>query len=132
MLHPETHLVTRDHGPRPAGKPDECFYCNQKIGEAHKADCVMRSRTVVVRVTTEYVVDVPEAWSESDIESHRGESSWCAFNGLVEISEMVARVSADDAPEGVDSCRCWFTSYEYVREATEDDEQRDAFTLRLG
>ena len=36
-----THIVTADdEGIRPAGKPDECFYCLRKVGELHRDDCV--------------------------------------------------------------------------------------------
>ncbi len=28
-----------DDGIRPAGKPDQCFYCQQKVGSEHKKDC---------------------------------------------------------------------------------------------
>lgn len=28
-----------DPGIRPAGKPDECFYCHAKVGELHWPEC---------------------------------------------------------------------------------------------
>jgi hypothetical protein len=53
MNHPETYIVTEKNGPRPAGPPDECFYCGQKIGQKHKSDCVCRDRSVMVRMIVE-------------------------------------------------------------------------------
>jgi hypothetical protein len=113
MIHPETFIVTADNGPRPAGKPDECFYCQRPIGAEHEADCVMRDRTVVVRLTVEYPIRVPEHWTPEDIELHRNDSSWCIGNAVVELD------SVNDQ-----GCICGIAKVEYVREATEDDEIR--------
>lgn len=40
-------VLVNDSGIRPAGKQDECFYCNQKVGQLHKTDCVMISQLVI-------------------------------------------------------------------------------------
>jgi hypothetical protein len=111
MIHPETHLVTKDHGPRPAGKADECFYCRRKIGDEHAPECVVRERTVVVRMTIEYVTKVPEHWDTDGIDFHYNDSSWCASNALNELAAINNR--------GV--CVCGHAKFEFVREATEDD-----------
>ena len=34
-------LVTPERGPRPAGRPDECFYCRRPLGAEHEPACVM-------------------------------------------------------------------------------------------
>lgn len=113
MEHPETHKVTLKRGPRPAGKPDECFYCQRTLGSDHAAECVMRLKTVVVRATVEYVVIVPESWTKDNIEFHRNDSSWCADNMLAELE----RVSEDKA------CICHMVEFAYLRDATTDDEE---------
>jgi hypothetical protein len=112
MEHPETHLVTPTYGPRPAGSPDRCFYCDQSVGTEHVLTCVLRSRTVVLRYTFEVVVDVPDAWDADDIESHRNDSSWCADYAVDDLLQRHDEV-----------CWCGNFSAEYLREATADDEE---------
>ena len=101
-----------DFGVRPAGPPDECIYCGAKVGTPHSIICVIRERSVVVRATIEYTVLVPEYWEASNIEFHRNESSWCVNNMLDEL---------DALPD----CLCGRVEFEYVREASPDDETRD-------
>lgn len=113
--------IVTDYAVRPAGKPGECFYCNEPLGVEHKPECVIRRRTVVVQVTTEYVVDVGESWTEDNIEFHRNESTWCASNGMDEIVRMLATRN--------DLCCCGYTSYKYLREATAEDEERDGIYI---
>jgi hypothetical protein len=113
MIHSETHIVTED-SVRKAGKQDECFYCNNKLGDLHKLDCVCRDKTVVVRATIEYVVKVPEFWDDYNIECHRNESSWCSDNIIGELEEL----------EEKHGCLCNFVNFEYVREATKEDEEK--------
>lgn len=107
-----------DYGIRPAGKPDECFYCNVKRGEQHKAGCVIRCQTVVVRMTVEYVVDIPESWGAENLEFQRNEGSWCSDNGVRELQSLMDRV---DAAGG---CLCPMIEYAFVREATAEDEKQ--------
>lgn len=113
MQHPETHLVTKDNGPRPAGKPDQCFYCNHPLGSEHREDCVTRQRTVVVRYAIEVTICVPEDWDEGTINFHRNDSTWCADNLIEELQRCPA-----------DRCLCDVAKAEFVREATREDEER--------
>jgi len=110
MLHPETHAITSKHGPRPAGRPTECFYCHGPLGADHAPDCVLRSRTIVATVTITFVAAIPERWTVEDFEFHRNESSYCASNVLEELDNN-------------DNCLCGATEFRYLREATTDDEQ---------
>jgi len=105
-----------EHGIRPAGPPDRCFYCKAQLGEQHGAECVIRSRTVVVRAIVEYVIDVPESWTPHDIEFHRNDGSWCSSNGIDEIGLINER-------QGEGKCPCQIVKYEYVREASAEDEE---------
>jgi len=102
------------YGVSPAGKPDECFYCGEKVGSIHKPECVIRNRTVVLKVEIEIVMDVPEFWDEEDINFHYNESSWCASNLDIPLSRM----------EQHDECLCNYTKINYVREATKEDEDK--------
>ena len=104
----------KEFGIRPAGSPDHCFYCGEPRGGTHKADCVIRERTVVVKLTIEYTITVPEHWTPEDIEFHRNESSWCTSNALPELEKL------DE-----NGCLCHGSSFEYVREATLEDEKQD-------
>lgn len=128
MIHPETHTVTTENGPRPAGPPDQCFYCQQALGQPHKADCVLRRKTVVVRAIMEYTIDVPESWDKDGIEFHRNDSSWCSGNGLAEIADMKDRLDADES--GTTSCGCSILRYEFVRDADKVDEAASAWELK--
>ena len=100
---------------RPAGKPEECFYCHEKLGAEHKPDCVIRNRTVKVRMTLDLVVAKPESWSEEQIEFHLNESSWCANNIIGDIDRLFDR---DGGP-----CMCRFVKFEYAGEATAEDHE---------
>lgn len=98
-------LVTADNGPRPNGRPDQCFYCHQMIGEYHDPNCVLWTRQVLVRAVVEYSIEVPRSWDKKRIESHRNDGTWCASNGLAEIEQLVG-----------DGCGCGVLRYEYVGE----------------
>jgi hypothetical protein len=113
MNHPETHKVTRKNGTRPAGKQGECFYCHEKIGNEHKPDCVLRKKTVVIRLEVEYVVAVPESWDSENINFHRNMGSWCAGNVVGELEHL---------NENMNGCLCNIAKFEYIRDATESDE----------
>lgn len=111
-----THWLVADHGIRPAGKPDRCFYCDAPLGRDHSDGCVIRSRTVVVRFHVDLVVDVPEDWDAEMINFRYNESSWCADNLAEDLSATVNRL--DDKG----GCLCQFVEAEFVREATDEDE----------
>lgn len=111
-----------EHGIRPAGHPNHCFYCQEPKGGEHDVECVIRERTVVIRMVVEYVIDVPEHWTPKDIEFHRNDGSWCADNALEELAEL----------RGEDGCICSLARFEYVREATGEDEQESGvFVAKL-
>lgn len=108
-----THWLVADHGIRPAGPPDRCFYCDEPMGGEHKDGCVIRSRTVVVRFHVDLVVNVPEHWDPSEVESSFNVSSWCGGNLAASIA---------DTSERMPGCMCGFVTAEFVSEATEEDE----------
>ncbi len=62
-------VLPNDYGIRPAGKPDECFYCYQRVGQAHRSDCVTVLQLVryTVRVNGTAIgyheTDQPYTWS---------------------------------------------------------------------
>lgn len=85
-------VAVNDDGIRPAGKPDACFYCQQKVGHPHARDCVVVSKKVRLRYTIDVEVSVPHFWTKNEIEFHRNQSSWCAGNIITEIVEYEERV----------------------------------------
>lgn len=113
MKHPETHLCTPEHGPRPAGRPDECFFCHVAVGSTHKPDCVLRLKTVMMRYSFEIPVLVPEFWPDETTMFHRNEGSWCANNALTELQGVV---------ETKVGCLCGVFEAEFLREASEQDD----------
>lgn len=97
-------LVRLDFGPRPNGSPTECFYCRQQVDTPHKADCVMWTKNVRVRMTVEYEREVPMSWDDEAVDFQLSESSWCADNAIPEIREFV----------GPDGCICSITTFEVI------------------
>jgi hypothetical protein len=90
------------------GKHTQCGWCNATIGQEHDADCVCRKRTVVARLTFEFVTAIPEHWDEAQFESVHNGNKMCASNHLDKLTEQ-------------DACVCGGLTY--VREATERDEK---------
>lgn len=96
----------------------KCRHCGAPLGAEHVADCVCRQRTVVVCMAIEYVIEVPEHWDADNIEFHRNESSWCAGNAQSELDALFEYTKENG------DCVCLLTKYSYVREASEDDEDK--------
>jgi len=101
-------INSKDDGRR--GKP-ECFYCGHPTG--HTAECTVPDRSVVMRMTIDYVVNVPRVWNQDRIHFHRNEGSWCAANDIAKLAEHVDT-------EG-NTCGCGSAKFEFVREATPED-----------
>ncbi len=66
----------------------------------------MKQRRIIIRMIAEYEVEVPFDWDSEMIEFHRNESSWCATNGLEELTRLIEK-----------GCQCSCIEYEFVREA---------------
>ena len=81
-----------DDGIRPAGKPDQCFYCKRRVGSEHARDCNIVQKKIEMRVTATladgkvrvgtWKLLVPHFWDPGMSEFHKNESSWCATNFL--------------------------------------------------
>ena len=99
-----------DDGIRPAGKPDECLYCRQKVGEPHTLDCNVVQKKVKLRYVFEIEVMEPHFWDADDVEFHRNESSWCADNALSELEELTK--------DGRCLCNCFHAEFIEVVDAT--------------
>jgi hypothetical protein len=121
LVHP------KDDGIRPAGNPDECFYCNQKVGQPHAPDCVAVSRRARFTVTLEVDIDMPCCWdNETDYqtfhEEHGYEEVWNALEQ--ELSEGLP----DDKPRTIHSADfqymgiCDHTPRSKVRDEDEEGE----------
>lgn len=125
------HNDVRPGDNRPAGKPDECFYCNQKMGWQHKPGCVILQKSVVIRVTLQVVVDVPRDWKKDNIESKYNDSSWCASSFVGDLERWRERVDAigeeNAKAQGLygslGQCLCPVFEADFVRDATEDDHR---------
>ena len=111
------NIDTVDDGVRPGGRPDRCIYCKTPVGKDHKPDCVVVKRTVVLRMSVEMIVTVPQHWDEERINFHFGESSHCLGN---EIQQLY---NEDRAVKGQCST-CHRAECNFVREATKDDHER--------
>jgi hypothetical protein len=84
-------IVTTKSVP-PAGKPGECLWCKEKVGNEHKMDCSAVVRTAKIRVIIEYEVDVHGGGAlnaEEVFEFNRNEGSWCASNVIAELQKLI-------------------------------------------
>lgn len=85
-----TSLPVRAEDARPAGKPGECFYCNQPIGKHHGPECVLMVRSVyyVVHADGDFVGlwehGEPAFWNVEQCLFHKHGSTWCADNAATE------------------------------------------------
>ena len=73
-------VLPKDDGIRPAGRPDQCFYCRSMVGEEHKKDCVTIDKIVEIEFTVRVPVKVPHGWDQEMINFRYNDSSWCADN----------------------------------------------------
>lgn len=80
--YPTFSITENDDGIRPAGKPDQCFYCLQNVGQEHEKGCVVtwRHKKVKLLAHVEFEGDVPEHWDNESILHRYNESTWCASN----------------------------------------------------
>ncbi len=85
-------VAKTDDGIRPAGAPDECFYCRRKVGQSHALDCTIVHKLVeykVVAVLSDGTTfsglwqrEEPFEWDAAQMNFARNDSSWCANNFL--------------------------------------------------
>lgn len=57
-------VAADDDGIRPAGPPDACLYCRQKVGQRHQLTCVIWTRPVELLLTIGLIQQVPHHWTE--------------------------------------------------------------------
>ena len=96
------NIVTPDNVP-PRGKPGECFWCHEKIGELHKYECSTMTKPVEVAITIRGVIDVPISWDAGMVEFHMNESSNCIDNQL-------------DCIQGEAMCFCGVAEGKYLKD----------------
>ena len=81
-------VAENDDGIRPAGLPDHCFYCHQRVGSPHAPDCVTVYKVVLYDVLVndkklgELVRHEPFSWDAARCEASRNGGSWCAMNAF--------------------------------------------------
>lgn len=104
-------VLPDDCGIRPAGKPDECFYCHQKVGSPHSPKCVVivRDSTYEVYLHDQLVGTWtrydPAGWSKEDCEFHKNDSSWCSSNAFNDDAFDVTE-QAREVIKNLQDCGC--------------------------
>lgn len=124
----------RDDGIRPAGGPNECFYCGKKIGEPHARDCVIVTRRVLVRIESAdgtisgmWEKDSPYSFDPEMIEYMYNDGTWCANNILdydVAWDQPGAYEKLKEIAQRDDECLCGMLGFKFVRVV--DDTPRRA------
>lgn len=95
---------------RPARPDGTSFYCHKAVGQLHSVECVRHRRKVRLRLTVEYEVDVPNSWSEEQINFHYQESSYCADNVSSDLEAYAHQLNQNK------DCLCGRAKIEYVRD----------------
>ena len=83
-------VLPDDYGIRPAGKPNQCFYCWQWVGEPHNKDCVCITKIMEYDIAAnlpdgrtflgKWRNDEPHFWGNDEMNWQRNGSAWCASN----------------------------------------------------
>ena len=103
---------------RPAGPDDQCFYCDQKVGEPHGAECVLVQKLIRIRYEVDVDVMVPYSWAEEEVRDIRNSCEWCSLNALDEIQEKV------HFTENSDRCPCDWIRFAKVVRVLDDEPSR--------
>lgn len=114
-------VAENDDGIRPNGSPDQCIYCQQKIGQPHRRDCVTISKIARVRYAFEIEVEIPHRWGKEEFEFHRNESSWCADNAFDDIEGHMG----DDC-----TCECFRAEFIEDVDTTPRQKKREIYEPR--
>ena len=116
---------------RPRDSERRCFYCHNPVGSVHESDCVLIQRRVQVRLeipglgaSIDYEIEIPAAWTQSDVEFHRRGGSWCSDNALDELEHvdgaqlLYAQLKryAELREESGEGCLCGVVTTTFVRD----------------
>jgi len=110
-----------------------CVYCRQEIGREHGKECVRRKKTVLVKVSFELPMVVPEFWDEKNIAFFLTGSSSCSNNLIDDMQEIFNQPDKErngqKIPVGTCLCNSAFEG-EFERDMTEEDEDHWNFRLK--
>lgn len=129
-------VIENDDGLRPAGPPDECFYCQQKIGQPHGRECVVVLKDIELEVLCgdvvvgRYARDVPYFWDLANIDFYFNHGSWCADNCLDEV-DWQDTPAAEEVRKRIkdlgDECCCGLLAFRYTRTVKDGPYQRPPY-----
>ena len=85
-----TKFIVTEKAQRPARMDGTCFYCDQKIGEMHRNDCVLVKVRIEVVASIKYETEMPAHWKKKDFEFSRNDGTWCGSNVIGEIERHKA------------------------------------------
>lgn len=73
-------------------------------------------KTVRIRATIEYDLEVPEDWTNEDIEFHRNEGTYCADRIVDELKSQMGTDDLHYTEEGYRPCMCGTAQFEVLDE----------------
>lgn len=76
----------------------------------------MKTKTVLVKMTTHILMEVPEWNDQAHIEFWLNEGTHCASNEFKALAEAV---------KDGETCGCFCTKFEYQRDATNEDKENE-------
>lgn len=72
------------------------------------------TRTVHIRATVEYDLEVPEDWTDKDIEFHRNEGTYCSDRLVDELESQMGTDHLHYWDEGYRPCLCGVATFEVL------------------
>lgn len=106
-------VALNDSGIRPAGPPDECFYCQARVGQPHGEKCGVVTKLIRARYIIDVDLRVPYSWDKDRFEFHRNDGTWCANNAVNEIEAHIQAEPINDV-SSVGTCLCHRFKAEFV------------------
>lgn len=100
-----------DYGIRPAGEPDECFYCGSKVGEPHKFNCAVVCKMTKLRATIDFEYPIPISWNKERIDFHYNLGTWCSNNIVDVLKEYIEYIGEND-----EDCLCQHCKIEVIED----------------
>lgn len=83
-------------------KGSKCSHCKSLIGVKHEEECPRYRKNVVIKLEVLCLVEMPNCYTEGDVEFYYNESSSCLNNLYNDIEKACTKLNAEG------SCMCGY------------------------